>query len=133
VSTADAHRDAAAFRDAICDLYLRRNQDEVLPELPGIIPTDVRIDVGENEHLACKQALVERNLNGARRALSSGDDERSAKMTRLQEIIAECRDGQKKVLVFSQFRRSWHSAARSSGRKPWLFTVTCHSASGRRS
>lgn len=101
----DAHRDAAAFRDAIGDLYLRRNQDEVLTELPGIIPTDVRIDVGENEHLACKQALVKRNLNGARRALTSGDDERSAKMIRLAEIIAECRYGQKKVLVFSQFRR----------------------------
>jgi len=101
----DAHRDAAAFRDAIGDLYLRRNQDEVLTELPGIIPTDVRIEVGENEHLACKQALVNRNLNGARRALTSGDDERSAKVIRLREIIAECRGGQKKVLVFSQFRR----------------------------
>ncbi len=101
----DAHRDAAAFRDALGDLYLRRNQDEVLPELPGIIPTDVRIDVGENEHLACKKALVARNLSGARRALSSGDDERSAKITRLKEIIAECQDGKKKVLVFSQFLR----------------------------
>jgi SNF2 family DNA or RNA helicase len=101
----DAHREAVAFRDAIGDLYLRRNQDEVLPELPGIIPTDVRIAVGENEHLACKKALVARNLSGARRALSSGDDEGSAKITRLKEIIAECQDGEKKVLVFSQFLR----------------------------
>ena len=101
----EAHRDAAAFRDAIGDLYLRRNQDEVLAELPGIIPTDVRIDVGGNEHLACKQALADRNLNSARRALTSGDNERSAKMIRLAEIIAECWEGQKKVLVFSQFRR----------------------------
>jgi SNF2 family DNA or RNA helicase len=100
----DAHRDAAVFRDAIGDLYLRRNQDEVLTELPGIIPTDVRIDVGENEYLACKQALVKRNLNGARIGLTAGDGERSAKMVRLGEIIAECRDGKRKVLVFSQFR-----------------------------
>jgi superfamily II DNA or RNA helicase len=100
-----AHREAAAFRDAIGDLYLRRNQDEVLPELPEIIPTDVRIDVGENEHLACKNALSARNLSGARRALTSGDDERSAKITRFGDIIAECQDGHKKVLVFSQFLR----------------------------
>jgi SNF2 family DNA or RNA helicase len=101
----DAHRNAAAFRDAIGDLYLRRNQDEVLAELPEVIPTDVRIDAGENELLACKQAIADRNLSGARRALTVGDGERSAKMTRLAEIIAECRDGQKKVLVFSQFIR----------------------------
>jgi superfamily II DNA or RNA helicase len=100
-----AHREAAAFRDAIGDLYLRRNQDEVLPELPRIISTDVRIAVGEDEHLACKKALVARNLSGARRALTAGDGERSAKITRFGEIIAECRDGQKKVLVFSQFLR----------------------------
>lgn len=30
----DAHREAAVFRDAMGDLYLRRNQDEVLLELP---------------------------------------------------------------------------------------------------
>lgn len=101
----DVHLDVPAFRDALGDLYLRRNQDEVLPELPGIIPTDVRIDVGENEHLASKHALANRNLMDARRALTSGDEERSAKLTRLREILAECEDGRKKVLVFSQFRR----------------------------
>lgn len=99
----DAHREAAAFRDAIGDLYLRRNQDEVLPELEDVIPTDVRIGVGENERLACKKALVARNLSGARIALTSGDGERSVKIIRLKEIIVECLDGQKKVLIFSQF------------------------------
>jgi superfamily II DNA or RNA helicase len=101
----DAHRNASAFRDALGDLYLRRNQDEVLTELPGIISTDLLIDVGEGEHLACKQALADRNLPGARLALSSGDGEGSAKMTRLAEIISECQDGQKKVLIFTQFRK----------------------------
>jgi superfamily II DNA or RNA helicase len=101
----DAHRDAAAFRDAMGDMYLRRNQDEVLTELPGIISADMRIEVGEDEHLACKHALAGRNLNGARIALTTGDGERSAKMTRLAEIIAECQDANKKVLIFSQFRR----------------------------
>jgi SNF2 family DNA or RNA helicase len=100
-----AHRDAAAFRDMIGDLYLRRNQDEVLTELPDIIPVDVPIELGENEYLACKRALADGNLSGARIGLTTGNDKRSAKMERLREIIGECRDSQKKVLVFSQFRR----------------------------
>jgi SNF2 family DNA or RNA helicase len=41
---------------------------------------------------------------GARIALTSGNGQQSAKPIRLQEIIGECRDSQKKVLVFSQFR-----------------------------
>jgi superfamily II DNA or RNA helicase len=102
----DAHRDAGTFRDAIGDLYLRRNQDEVLTELPGIIPTDIRLEVGEDELLACKHALAARNLSGARIALTAGNGERSAKITRLEEIIRECRDGNKKILIFSQFRRT---------------------------
>jgi superfamily II DNA or RNA helicase len=101
----NAHRDAAAFRDMIGDLYLRRNQDEVLTELPDIIPVDVPIEVGENEYLACKRALAGGNLSGARIGLTTGNYERSAKMVRLREIISECRESQKKVLVFSQFRR----------------------------
>jgi SNF2 family DNA or RNA helicase len=99
----DAHLDAGAFRDALGDLYLRRNQDEVLTELPEIIPSDVYIDVGEPERLECKAALANRNLSGARRALSSGDGKYSSKMVRFEEIIDECRETQKKVLVFSQF------------------------------
>jgi SNF2 family DNA or RNA helicase len=43
-------------------------------------------------------------MSGARRALTAGDDERSAKMIRLAEIVAECRDEEKKVLLFIQFR-----------------------------
>lgn len=84
--------------------YLRRNQDEVLPELPDIIATDVHVEVSEGEHLASKQALAARNLNGARIALPTADGQRSARIIRLDEIIGECRAGQKKVLIFSQFR-----------------------------
>lgn len=100
----DAHYNAAAFRDAVGDLYLRRNQGEVLPELPGIIATDEIIAVGEEEILASKRALVGRNINGARIALTAADGERSAKIARLEEIVYECRDSQKKLLIFSEYR-----------------------------
>ena len=104
----NAHQHAAAFRDAVGDLYLRRNQEEVLGELPALIPVDERIEVGENESLACKQALADRNLLGARRALTAGNGGRSAKIRRLAEIITECRDAGRKVIVFSQFREVLH-------------------------
>jgi SNF2-related domain len=100
----DAHRDPAAFRDAIGGLYLRRNQDEVLPELPGIIPMDILIHVDEDAHLASKRAIAARNSMDARRVLTTGDGHGSEKIERLKDLIAECQDAQKKVLVFSQFR-----------------------------
>jgi hypothetical protein len=100
----DAHRDPAAFRDAISGIYLRRDQDEVLPELPGIIPRDVLIRVDEDAHRASGQAIATGNIMAARSALTSGDGRGSEKMERLRDIIDECRDGRKKVLVFSQFR-----------------------------
>jgi superfamily II DNA or RNA helicase len=99
----DAHRDPECFRDALGEIYLRRNQEEVLSELPEMIFNDVRIDVGETEHLECKRALTNRNLQGARRALTVGNGIRSEKMPLLGEIISACRAEQKKVLIFSQF------------------------------
>jgi SNF2 family DNA or RNA helicase len=38
--------------------------------------------------------------------LTAGNDERSAKIARLREVIDECRDGNKRILIFSQFRRA---------------------------
>jgi hypothetical protein len=100
----DAHRDPDAFLEAISGLYLRRGQDEVLPELPGVIPVDVLIGVDGATHLASKQAIATGDTMGARRALAIGDGRGSEKMERLRDIIDECQAGQKKVLVFSQFR-----------------------------
>jgi SNF2 family DNA or RNA helicase len=66
---------------------------------------DIRIEVGVEELLACKFALTNRNLSGARIALTAGNDKLSAKITRLKEIVEECQDGSKKILIFSQFRK----------------------------
>ena len=130
----DAHRDAAAFRDAIGDLYLRRNQDEVLTELPGIIPTDVRIDVGENE-LPGLQAGPRRPepqrcaaCAHLRRRRAIGKDDPAARRS-----SPNARTGRRRYWSSASSAASWTSAARSSGKKPWSFTVTCHSVSGRRS
>jgi len=100
----EAHRDPEGFRQALSNFYLRRNQADVLTELPPIIATDEVIDIGEPERLACKQALEEGNLQAARRALTVGNGPRSQKMTRLREVIQECREEGKKVLIFSEFR-----------------------------
>lgn len=99
-----AHHEPDRFRRALSEFYLRRNQHEVLLELPEVIGTDELIEVGEDERLACKQALEVRNLPRAREALTIGAGEYSEKMQRLGEIVKECRIEGRKVLVFSEFR-----------------------------
>jgi SNF2 family DNA or RNA helicase len=99
-----AHHDPERFRKALSEFYLRRNQSEVLVELPEVIAIDELIDVGEHERLACKQALTNRNLPRAREALTIGAGPQSEKILRLTEIIDECRAENHKVLVFSEFR-----------------------------
>jgi SNF2 family DNA or RNA helicase len=63
----------------------------------------MRVEAGRDEHLGSKHALADRNVAAARRALTTGAGERSAKIEGLKEIIAQCRETQEKVLVFTEF------------------------------
>jgi SNF2 family DNA or RNA helicase len=100
----DAHHEPDEFRRQLGEFYLRRNQDEVLTELPEIMRTDEPIAVGEPERLAYKEAISKRNLARARIALSAGNDVDSQKMAALSEIVEDCRTEGRKVLIFTEFR-----------------------------
>ncbi|HEX3786828.1 MAG TPA: DEAD/DEAH box helicase, partial [Pseudonocardiaceae bacterium] len=100
----DAHYEPDEFRRRLGEFYLRRNQDEVLTELPEIMRTDEPITVGEPERLAYKEAISKRNLARARVALSAGNDVDSQKMAALSEIVEDCRTEGRKVLIFTEFR-----------------------------
>lgn len=91
------------FRRAIGDFYLRRNQSEVMGELPEVESTDEPILVGESERIAYKQAIEDRNLARARMALASAGGVRSQKMAFLAQVIAQCRNGNLKVLIFTEY------------------------------
>jgi superfamily II DNA or RNA helicase len=91
------------FKAAIGGVYLRRNQSEVLDELPDVVMTDEVIEVGEDERGAYRSEISANNLMRARRALSVGGGQRSKKIQRIGEIANDCRTNGQKLLVFSSF------------------------------
>jgi hypothetical protein len=92
-----------SFRRAIGTIYLRRNQSEVLPELPEVISADQPIKVGSKEISENLYYISRGDLMNARRALIIGNGNQSAKMLRLSEIAQECRAEGRKMIVFSEF------------------------------
>ncbi|WP_204072736.1 DEAD/DEAH box helicase [Planotetraspora phitsanulokensis] len=98
-----AHIQDDKFRREIAHVYLRRNQKEVLEELPTLIWHDELIQVGKTESKAYNTAIADHNLMDARRKLSTANGPNSAKMKYLSEIARECKDGGRKLLVFSFF------------------------------
>lgn len=99
-----AHLEPDAFRIALSDIYLRRNQGEVLDELPDLLWTDEPITIDASAHQLSEAARGERNLMKARCVLTTHGGKRSPKMERLEEIVRECREEDRKLLIFSYFR-----------------------------
>jgi SNF2 family DNA or RNA helicase len=102
-------RDAVAgpdvFRKAVASVYLRRNQEDVLTELPELIQVDEWQEFGSADFPAYREAVVQGNFMAMRRAaFASGDPARSTKLRRLIEIADEAGDNGHKVIVFSYFR-----------------------------
>ncbi|GAA0365914.1 DEAD/DEAH box helicase [Actinoallomurus spadix] len=91
------------FRRQIAPAYLRRNQEDVLTELPELIEvaewlpmtkpdaTAYRAAVGDSEFMQMRQAAM---LQGRE----------SAKVQRLIEIVREAEANERRVIVFSYFR-----------------------------
>ena len=92
-----------AFRDSVAPLYLRRNQEDVLRELPERLELEEWVQLGGNEHAAHHTELVRGNMMGMRQAAIFGGGIESAKLQRLREILDYYRGDGQKVLVFSYF------------------------------
>ncbi|MFI6941658.1 DEAD/DEAH box helicase [Streptomyces sp. NPDC050418] len=95
-------RDSKAFRAAVAPCYLRRNQPDVLGELPGVIHADEWEEFSDGDRAAYRKAVGEGNFMAMRRA-SYADPARSAKLHRLRELVAEAAANDLKVVVFSAF------------------------------
>jgi superfamily II DNA or RNA helicase len=94
-----------AFRKAVAPAYLRRNQEDVLAELPEMVQVDEWEEFGDEDADAYRDAVAARNFMAMRRAAyASGDAGTSAKLRRLLEIVEEARENGRKVVVFSNFR-----------------------------
>ncbi|WP_454086004.1 DEAD/DEAH box helicase [Georgenia sp. Marseille-Q6866] len=95
---------ADTFRRHLAPVYLRRNLDDVLVELPPRVVTDEWETMTPTAEQRYQQAVASGNLMAMRRAdLTVADPADSAKLERLLEIVEEARDGGQRVVVFSFF------------------------------
>lgn len=101
IDARDALAGATAFRRAVADVYLRRNQDDVLDELPERIETEAWVQLTTDDAARYRAAVAAGNVMAMRRAALESAD--SAKLERIKEIVAEAAGDGMKVLVFSTF------------------------------
>ncbi|WP_198679459.1 DEAD/DEAH box helicase [Thermomonospora amylolytica] len=92
-----------AFRRAVGPAYLRRNQADVLAELPDLTWTDEWEDFSAQDRAAYREAVEAGNFMAMRRAAFRHPG-RSAKLERLRELVEEAAANDAKVVVFSYFR-----------------------------
>ncbi|MEV6025473.1 DEAD/DEAH box helicase [Streptomyces sp. NPDC052036] len=92
-----------AFRAAVAPAYLRRNQQDVLTELPALVQVDAWEEPSAADRDAYRKAVTEGNFMAMRRA-AYADAEHSAKLRRLRELVREAAENGLKVVVFSYFR-----------------------------
>jgi superfamily II DNA or RNA helicase len=102
---ADEALDGTRFREQVAPVYLRRNQEDVLSELPERLETQEWVALEGAAMRAYRKAVLEGNFMAMRRAaFAPGTVKGSPKLRRLAEIVSEAADGGRKVIVFSYFR-----------------------------
>ena len=103
VRPGDAALGARAFRSAVAPVYLRRNQQDVLVELPEVVRVDELEEFSTADQAAYRRAVEDGNFMAMRRA-AYAVPEKSAKLGRLLELVEEAEANGLKVVVFSYFR-----------------------------
>ncbi|MER7506593.1 DEAD/DEAH box helicase [Nonomuraea pusilla] len=94
---------ARAFRRAVAPVYLRRNQTDVVTELPELVHVDEWEEFGPADAAAYREAVESGSFMAMRRA-AYAVPETSAKLERLRELVEEADGAGLKVVVFSSFR-----------------------------
>jgi SNF2 family DNA or RNA helicase len=101
IDAAETIAGAGAFRRLVAPVYLRRNQEDVLTELPDKIEVEdwTRLEAADERRYRAE--VKDRNLMGMRRAASAMPG--STKLERLADLVEEARVEGRKVIVFSYF------------------------------
>ncbi|MHC4934473.1 MAG: DEAD/DEAH box helicase, partial [Planctomycetota bacterium] len=89
---------ARHFHAELADVYLRRNQEDVLKELPPRIDKEEWIDLSPEARERYAQEVEAGNFMGMRQAVTG-----PAKLERLEDLLEEYRESGIKVLLFSFF------------------------------
>jgi superfamily II DNA or RNA helicase len=94
-----------AFRKHVAPIYLRRNTEDVLKELPDLIEVDEFCEWNGADYGYYEHSVASGNLMGMRKAGMKPiiEGANPDKVERLLELVEEAFDGGKKVLVFSYF------------------------------
>ncbi len=107
----DQVREAAAlsrtqeFKEMISPVYLRRQREEVLQELPPVDVKEQWCGMSEADRDAYAKEILDKNFTGARRVSFLQEDlATSSKAQRLAELCAEAESTGRKAIVYSYFR-----------------------------
>ncbi|HEY9472986.1 MAG TPA: DEAD/DEAH box helicase [Mycobacteriales bacterium] len=107
-----------AFRRTVAPVYLRRNIDDVLGELPDLVRTDEWVEFASEDADAYFEAVRAGNFMAMRRAAyQTSTPKKSAKVRRLLEIVGEAAENGRKVVIFSYFRDVLETVRRAIGGK----------------
>jgi hypothetical protein len=112
-----------AFRRAVAPVYLRRNQEDVLAELPDLIRTDEWVEFSRHDYANYRDAVAQGNFMAMRRAAyaacGDGMAAQCAKLGRLLELTAEAAANGRKVIIFSFFREVLRTVWIALGRQAY--------------
>ena len=93
------------FREQIGPVYLRRNREDVLKELPKLIDQYEWIDFSDEDMEYYKAAVEVGSWHDMRRAALLAKEE-SSKIQRLKEIAEDAKHNGRKMLIFTYYRES---------------------------
>ncbi|WP_068182694.1 DEAD/DEAH box helicase [Mycobacterium sp. UM_CSW] len=99
------------FRRQVAPAYLRRNQEDVLTELPDLVEVDEWLAMSKEDATAYREAVQGGNFMAMRQAAMTQGG-MSSKMQRLIELVKEAEDNGRRVVVFSYFRNVLDQVAR---------------------
>lgn len=106
---------SGAFQREVAGVYLRRNQAEVLQELPDRIEVEEWVELSGTELELYRAAVRRSDFMGMRSATSIGSSETASKLEHLEDLLADHRESGRKVLVFSTFLAVLDAVARRFG------------------
>jgi SNF2 family DNA or RNA helicase len=100
ITNADVMR-PRQFRMQVAPAYLRRNQEDVLSELPDLVEVDEWLPMSSEDETTYRAAVANGNFMAMRRAAMLSP--RSEKVKRLIEIVREAEESGRRVIVYSYF------------------------------
>lgn len=103
-SPEDSAERPAQFRVRVAPAYLRRNQQDVLDELPEKVENLDWVTLSSADEKNYAAAITDSNWMRARRAAFQSQSPMCAKVERIREIVADAETENKNVLIFSYFR-----------------------------